>query len=108
MADRIEEELEGMSAGERWGCRGWEKSDGLSTRPTNYGPENYSYNPTTGNLASKAGVGYTYGAQNSNCPDGALSKAHAVTDRRDEHLLLRPEWKYGAAEYRGEHVQLSL
>jgi hypothetical protein len=24
----------------------------------NYGPERYSYNPTTGNLASKAGVGH--------------------------------------------------
>jgi RHS repeat-associated protein len=44
-----------------------------------YGPESYSYDPTTGNLAIKAGVSYSYLAQNSNCPDGALSKAHAVT-----------------------------
>jgi RHS repeat-associated protein len=44
----------------------------------NYGPESYNYDLTTGNLASKAGAGYTYGAQNGNCPDGALSKAHAV------------------------------
>ncbi len=44
-----------------------------------YSTESYSYDATTGNLASKAGVGYTYGAQNGNCPDGALSKAHAVT-----------------------------
>jgi RHS repeat-associated protein len=44
-----------------------------------YGPETYSYDPATGNLASKAGVTYGYAAQSSSCPSGALSKAHAVT-----------------------------
>jgi hypothetical protein len=40
----------------------------------NYGPESYSYNPTTGNLASKTGMGH----------------------RRCPLQLLRPEWEYGA------------
>ncbi|CAG1008547.1 hypothetical protein ANRL4_03903, partial [Anaerolineae bacterium] len=43
-----------------------------------YPLETYTYNNTTGNLASKAGVNYTYGAQSASCPDGALSKPHAV------------------------------
>jgi len=40
--------------------------------------ESYTYNSTTGNLSSKAGVSLGYGAQSANCPDGALNKAHAV------------------------------
>jgi hypothetical protein len=44
-----------------------------------YGPETYTYDPTTGNLASKAGVSYSYATQSASCPSGALSKAHAVT-----------------------------
>ncbi len=40
--------------------------------------ESYTYNSTTGNLASKGGVSYTYGAQSASCPDGALSKPHGV------------------------------
>ena len=43
-----------------------------------YGPESYTYNAGTGNLDSKAGVSYTYGTQSASCPDGALSKPHAV------------------------------
>jgi RHS repeat-associated protein len=40
--------------------------------------EDYAYN-AIGNLVSKTGVGsYTYGAQSGSCPDGALSKPHAV------------------------------
>jgi YD repeat-containing protein len=35
----------------------------------NYGPESYTYDPVTGNLASKAGVAYTYSS----------SHKHAVT-----------------------------
>jgi len=30
----------------------------------NYGPESYSYDLTTGNLVSKAGINYTYGDAN--------------------------------------------
>jgi len=44
-----------------------------------YGPETYAYDPATGNLASKAGVSYSYAAQGAGCPSGGLSKAHAVT-----------------------------
>ncbi len=40
--------------------------------------ESYTYNGTTGNLASKGGVSYTYGAQSASCPDGALNKPHGV------------------------------
>jgi hypothetical protein len=43
-----------------------------------YGPENYAYDAATGNLASKNGAAYTYGTQAAACPDGALSKPHAV------------------------------
>ncbi|MCS6845557.1 MAG: hypothetical protein NZ528_14760 [Caldilineales bacterium] len=40
--------------------------------------ESYTYN-ASGNLMSKTGVGsYTYGTQASDCPEGALSKPHAV------------------------------
>jgi RHS repeat-associated protein len=43
-----------------------------------YAQEIYQYS-TIGNLTSKAGVVQTYGvAQAGTCPDGALSKAHAV------------------------------
>jgi hypothetical protein len=41
--------------------------------------ENYSYNPNSGNLLTKAGVSLTYDPQISSCPEGVLSKAHAVT-----------------------------
>jgi RHS repeat-associated protein len=44
-----------------------------------YGTESYNYFTTTGNLQTKAGVGYSYTAQSSGCPEGALTKAHAVT-----------------------------
>jgi YD repeat-containing protein len=44
----------------------------------NYALESYTYDPTSGNLSSKAGVSYTYGPQSAGCPAGALSKAHAV------------------------------
>jgi RHS repeat-associated protein len=44
-----------------------------------YGTDSYTYNATTGNLASKAGVSYSYAAQSSSCPAGGLTKAHAVT-----------------------------
>ena len=37
------------------------------------------YDGTTGNLASKSGTSLSYLAQNSGCPNGALTKAHAVT-----------------------------
>ncbi len=40
--------------------------------------ESYSYNAASGNLASKGSSSYSYGAQSGTCPDGALSKAHAV------------------------------
>ena len=40
--------------------------------------ESYSYNPATGNLASKAGVSYSYAAQVS-CPGGVRTIAHAVS-----------------------------
>jgi hypothetical protein len=40
--------------------------------------EAYTYDPNTGNLASKGGASYSYGAQSTSCPGGALSKAHAV------------------------------
>ncbi len=40
--------------------------------------ESYSYSATSGNLASKGSSSYSYGAQSGSCPDGALSKAHAV------------------------------
>ncbi|MDH7486114.1 MAG: RHS repeat-associated core domain-containing protein [Anaerolineae bacterium] len=40
--------------------------------------ESYTYN-VVGNLMSKTGVGsYTYGTQAADCPEGALSKPHAV------------------------------
>ncbi len=39
--------------------------------------ESYAYN-AIGNLTSKGGVGYTYGTQSASCPDGALTKPHAV------------------------------
>ncbi len=44
-----------------------------------YPLESYSYNSTTGNLSGKGGVTYSYAAQASSCPQGALSKPHAVT-----------------------------
>jgi RHS repeat-associated protein len=40
--------------------------------------EAYTYNTATGNLASKGTASYIYGAQAAACPDGALSKPHAV------------------------------
>ena len=43
-----------------------------------YDPEDYNYDAATGNLSNKAGAAYSYEAQNANCPDGALDKAHAV------------------------------
>jgi len=43
-----------------------------------YNSETYDYSNSTGNLASKAGSSYTYGAQSASCPGGPLSKAHAV------------------------------
>jgi RHS repeat-associated protein len=46
----------------------------------NYGPESYGYDLATGNLASKTGIGsYSYLPQSPTCPDGVLTKAHAVT-----------------------------
>ncbi|MBK9712369.1 MAG: hypothetical protein IPO81_13770 [Kouleothrix sp.] len=36
-----------------------------------------TYDPL-GNLTSKAGVAYSYGAQSASCADGALAKAHTV------------------------------
>ncbi len=42
------------------------------------GSESYTHN-AIGNLLSKTGVGaYTYGTQAGDCPEGALSKPHAV------------------------------
>jgi len=43
-----------------------------------YNSETYDYSNSTGNLASKAGSSYAYGAQSASCPGGPLSKAHAV------------------------------
>ncbi|MFZ1402224.1 MAG: hypothetical protein WAW03_03985, partial [Anaerolineae bacterium] len=46
----------------------------------NYNSETYGFDPN-GNLTSKAGVSYTYGAQAADCPDGILTllgKPHAV------------------------------
>jgi RHS repeat-associated protein len=40
--------------------------------------QSYGYNPI-GNLTAKAGVTLSYAAQAGTCPDGALSKPHAVT-----------------------------
>jgi YD repeat-containing protein len=41
--------------------------------------EDYAYD-AIGNLTSKTGVGsYSYTAQSTSCPDGALTKPHAVT-----------------------------
>jgi RHS repeat-associated protein len=44
-----------------------------------YPLESYTYNAATGNLESKAGVSYSYAPQSGSCPQGALSKPHAVT-----------------------------
>jgi RHS repeat-associated protein len=43
-----------------------------------YALENYTYDANTGNLATKAGTSYAYGTQSGDCPEGALSKPHAV------------------------------
>ncbi|KAB8145948.1 hypothetical protein F8S13_02405 [Chloroflexia bacterium SDU3-3] len=40
--------------------------------------ENYTYD-LIGNILTKAGVAYSYGAQSADCPDGALARPHAVT-----------------------------
>ncbi|MCO5242347.1 MAG: hypothetical protein M9927_00660 [Anaerolineae bacterium] len=49
--------------------------------------ENYPYD-ATGNLTSKGGVGsYTYGVQAADCPEGALSKPHAVVAAGSSYLF---------------------
>jgi hypothetical protein len=44
-----------------------------------YSSETYTYNATTGNLSNNGTANLSYAAQSSNCPAGALSKAHAAT-----------------------------
>ena len=55
------------------------KAEGGYLNRGNYGPESYTYDPDTGNLASKTGVGtYTYTAQ-TNCSGEGRTIAHAVS-----------------------------
>jgi len=57
---------------------GYDERDRLTSWTSGSTSESYAYNEL-GNLSSKAGTSYSYGAQSASCAEPSLSKRHAAT-----------------------------